>query len=183
MKGIKGKNELMRKKGGIYIRSKVVDAAKIVIVVAIIGIVGAVFVPGIIDETQAKSAAKGVLGHAIDQNYEEAFESVYFYDVASDLRPTISYDDAKEKWINRVKALKEKGIYVVDYKGLSVRLDDTYPVGRVDLIIMENGEEKIKEDVSLWFAQGEGSWKVGNFEYFIDDQEEEWEYALSGHFQ
>lgn len=47
---------------------------------------------------------------------------------------------------------------------------------------MENGEKKVKEDVWLWFAPREDKWKLGNFDYQYDDIAEEWENALSGHF-
>jgi len=137
---------------------------------------------GFIDQYQSRNAAKRVLDNVIDQEYEKAFESIYFYDVASDLAPIISYEDAKDKWIKRVKDLKEKNIYLIDYNHLRVHLDDTYPVGTVDLIFMENGKRAVKENVHLWFAPKENSWRLGNFDYLSEDQDEEWEFALSGQF-
>lgn len=151
--------------------------------VGIIGLLGIAFIPGIIDKIQSKNAAKGVLDHVIDQDYEKAFESVYFYDQASDLDPTISYEDAKNKWIKRVSALKEKGTYIVDYHQLSVRLNDTYPEGTVNLVIIENGEKLVKNDVRLWFGHTNNEWKLGNLNYYNDDEEEEWEKALSGYIK
>lgn len=148
----------------------------IIISVGVIGLLAFPFIPGY----QSRSAAKGVLDNVINQNYEEAFESVYFFDRESDSEPTISYEDAKKKWIKRVTDLREKGVYLVDYNQLRVRLDDTYPRGSVDLVIIENGEKKIKEDVDLWFAPREDKWKLGNFNYHSDDIEEEWENTLSG---
>lgn len=150
--------------------------------VGIIGVLGYAYIPGVIAENQSRNATQGVLDNLIKQDYEKAFESVYFYDRASDLEPTISYEEAKNKWVQRVKALKESGTYVVDYKNLNVKLEDTYPEGTVDLVIVENGEEKIKENVGLWFAHGEGSWRLGNFNYRHVDIEEKWENALSGNF-
>lgn len=155
----------------------------IILVVVIIGLVGIAVIPGIIDRNQSSNAAKGVLDNVIEQDYEKAFESVYFFDKASDLEPTISFNEAKNKWINRVKDLKEQGTYVVDYSKLRVRLDDTYPVGTVDLIIMENGKKIEKKGVRLWFAKGKGDWKLGNFDYYNGDIDEAWEEVLSGHFK
>jgi hypothetical protein len=154
----------------------------IIVFVGIIGLLGIAFIPGIIDKNQSRNAAENVLDNVIEQDYEKAFESVYFYDRASDLEPTISYKDAKNKWIERVKELEEKGTYVVNYNQLRVRLNDTYPEGTVDLVIMENGEKKVKEDVRLWFGKNESGWKLGNLDYYKDDTEEDWEKALSGHF-
>lgn len=155
----------------------------IIVVLVIISLLAFAFIPGFIDKMQSKIAAKGVLDNVIEQKYEKSFESIYYFDQATDLEPTIPYEDAKEKWIQRVTELKENGVYIVDYNQLHVRLDDTYPIGSVDLVIIENGEKKIKEDVSLWFgfALKEEKWKLGNFYYHKDDIEEEWEKTLSGH--
>lgn len=131
-----------------------------------------------IDTSQSRNAAKDVLENVIEGNYEKAFESVYYYDVASDLEPIISYEDAKSTWVNRVKGLKEEGTYLIDYSSLSVELDDAYPVGTVTLIVMENGEKTVKKNVRLWFAKDQNSWKLGNL-YNSDDNVEILK-ALSG---
>lgn len=154
----------------------------IIAVIVIIGLLAFAFVPGFIDKMQSRNAATDILDNVIEQDYEKAFESVYYFDQASDLEPIISYEVAKKKWVQRVKDLRENGVYLVDYNQLRVRLDDTYPRGSVDLVIIENGEKKIKEDVGLWFALREEEWKLGNFDYHNDDIEEEWEKALSGNF-
>ena len=150
----------------------------VVIFVIVVGGLGAIFIPGIIDQNQSRIAAKSVLDNVIDENYEKAFESVYFWDVASDLEPTISYEDAKYKWIKRLIDLKENGIYIIDYSSLRVWLDDAYPVGTVNLIVMENGERVLKKNIRLWFAPKDGSWRLGNL-YSINDQDELLK-ALSG---
>ncbi|MGR3763029.1 hypothetical protein [Rossellomorea sp. NS-SX7] len=152
----------------------------ILILVGIIGLSAFLYIPGLIDKNQSKHAAEEVLDHVINQHYDKAFEHVYFFDRASDTEPEISYEDAKKKWIERLIDLREQGIYLVDYDQLRIRLDDTYPRGNVNLVFMENGERKIKENVSLWFAPRENKWKLGNFDYHHDV--EEWEHALSGNF-
>jgi hypothetical protein len=160
------------------------NSITIILIVVIIGLVGMAVIPGIIDINQSRNAVKGVLVNVIEEDFEKAFESVHYYDIGSDLEPTISFNNAKNKWIERVKALKEQGTYVVGYNKLRVRLDDTYPVGTVDLILIENGKKIEKKDVRLWFAKGKGgSWKLGNFDYYNgDDIDEAWEEALSGNF-
>ena len=152
-----------------------------IVFVIIIGVLSVVFFPGLIDQNQSRIAAKTVLDNVINEDYEKAFESVYFWDAASDLEPEISYMDAKEKWINRIKELKENEIYVIEYSSLRVHLDDSYPVGTVDLIAMENGERVIKKDVRLWFAQNEDTWKLGNL-HSINDQDKLLQ-ALSGNMK
>ncbi len=153
----------------------------IIISVGVIGLLGFTFLPGFIDNIQSRSAAKGLLDNVINQDYGDAFESVYFFDKASDLKPTIPHEDAKKKWVERVTDLREQGVYLVDYNHLRVRLDDSYPKGTVDLVFMENGKKEIKEDVSLWFGSRDGTWKLGDFHYHKND--EDWEEALSGRFK
>jgi hypothetical protein len=74
-------------------------------------------------------------------------------------------------------------MYLVDYKQLRVSLDDTYPVGTVDLVMMENGEKKVKKNVRLWFALDGDEWKLGNLDYHYEEVNEKWENALSGRFE
>ena len=73
-------------------------------------------------------------------------------------RVNVTYEEAKEVWSKRVQSLKEKGTYLVDYRNLYVELDDTYPIGRVDLVMMINGKEKYINDVSLWFGFQDRKW-------------------------
>lgn len=153
-----------------------------VVIILIIGLITAAFLPSYIDKTQSKNAAKGVLDNLIKQDYDKAFRSVYFYDRDSDLEPVIPYEEAKKKWIKRVTDLTEKGTYLVDYKQLRVNLEDTYPVGTVDLVMMEDGEKKVKENVKLWFGLSGDEWKLGNLDYRYNEIEEKWESALSGNF-
>jgi hypothetical protein len=153
----------------------------IIAIMAGFSLLSAFVVPGLADMLQSKQAAKHVLENLKEQNYEAAFDRIHFYDVASDLSPTIPYGEAKEIWSKRVQSLKENGTYLVDYKDLYVELDDTYPTGKVDLVMMINGKKKYLEDVSLWFGFQDRKWGLGNLHDFINtDQEEDWEKALSG---
>lgn len=52
--------------------------------------------------------------------------------------------------------------------------------GTVDLVIMENGKEVVKENVYLWFGRNEDGWKLGNLSYRNNGIEEDWDTALSG---
>jgi hypothetical protein len=88
--------------------------------VSILGLLALAFLPSIIEKNQSRNAAKGVLENVKNQNYEEAFEHVYFFDRASDLKPEISYKDAKKEWIDRLTDLREQGIYLVDYHQLFI---------------------------------------------------------------
>jgi hypothetical protein len=153
----------------------------IVISVGLVMVLGIAFLPGFVDKNQSKNAAKDVLDYLIEQDYHKAFENVYYYDKASDLNPTISYDNAKGKWTQRNIELNENGIYLSDYSNLKVDLEDTYPVGKVDIVIVENGEKKVKEDVQLWFGSTEEGWKLGNFDYYLE--EEKWEKVWSGYIE
>jgi hypothetical protein len=154
----------------------------IIAIMAGFSLLSAFVVPGLADMLQSKKAAKHVLENLKEQNYEAAFDGIHFYDVASDLSPTIPYGEAKEVWSKRVQSLKENGTYLVEYKNLFVELDDTYPIGKVDLVMMINGKKKYLEDVSLWFGFQDRKWGLGNLQYFKNtDQEDDWEKALSGY--
>ena len=157
---------------------------KIVTVILLCVVLGTLFLPGVVDRYQSRQAAKGTLDNLVNQNYEEAFETIYYFDVASDLEPTIHFNEAESKWIQRVNDLKERGTYVTGYKGLNVKLDDAYPIGNVDLIIMENGKETLKKNVRLLFFQSDRGWSLGGFDFHSGksaDTEEDWERAWSGH--
>jgi archaellum component FlaF (FlaF/FlaG flagellin family) len=164
----------------INVKEKWINVSAIVLFVVVIGILSVIFVPNIIENYQVRNAAKGVLDHVIEQEYEHAFEYVYYYDQASDLEPIISYSDGKNKWVSRVKSLKETGTFVIDYTHLRIWQDDGYPMGEVDLVLTINGKKVKKEDVRLWFGKTSDGWKLGNFDYYRQDKEETWEHVLSG---
>ncbi|WNF24421.1 hypothetical protein [Mesobacillus jeotgali] len=152
----------------------------IIAIMAGFSLLSAFILPGFADMLQSKKAAKHVLENLIEQNYETAFDGIHFYDEASDLAPTIPYEEAKGIWSERVRSLKEKGTYIVDYKNLSVELDDTYPIGTVDLVVKSDEKETLIKDVSLWFGYQDSKWGLGNL-HFYTDQEEDLEQAVSGY--
>lgn len=156
---------------------------KVLAVIVSIGIVlllGLNITPKLMVENESKNAAEKVLDNIIEGNFEKAFEGVYYFDKASDLEPSISYDQAKKRWVERVNSLLEDGVYIVAYDELQVVLDDSYPRGTVNLVIKENGVEKVKEEVDLWFGKSKDEWKLGILNYYKNDEEENWEIALSG---
>lgn len=160
------------------------NLSTIVTVILLCVVVGALFLPGAADRYQSRQAAKGALDNLVNQNYEKAFESIYYFDVASDLEPTINFKEAETKWIQRVNDLEEDGTYVTGYKGLKVKLDDTYPIGSVDLTIMENGKETVKKNVRLLFFPSDTGWNLGGFNFYSGDDadpEEAWEKVWSGY--
>ena len=160
---------------------------KIAGVIFLIGLLATIYLPGIIDRYQTKKVAEDVLNHLVAQEFDQAFEGIHYYDKASDLEATIAYKEAKNIWVKRMRKLKEDGTYIVDYDGLRVKLDDTYPEGEVDLILMENGNQTVKKNVYLWFGYSKNGWGLGNFQYYSGDNNydevEEWEKALSGHIE
>ena len=151
----------------------------VVVLAGIIGILGAFAVRSSAG-FQAGNAAEVVLDSLVEEDYDTAFDNMHYYDKATDLDPVISYRAAREEWIGRVKQLKKNGTSLVGYKHLEVEEDDGYPVGTVDLVFMENGEEKVKKNVGLWFGKRKGKWRLGDFNYYLDETEEKWEKALSG---
>jgi hypothetical protein len=143
-------------------------------------IMGVIFIPNMVLRFSVEQAVTGLLDNVIDSNYEEAFEHVFYFDRATDLKPTITFEEAKEQWITRVKNLKDQGVYIKDYRNLKVWEDDGATKGTVSLVIIKNGEKITRESVHLWFSKQNGDWKVGSFEHLSNDVHEEWEKALSG---
>ena len=122
---------------------------KFAAVILFIVILAIFYLPEMIDRYQTKKVAKEVLNPLVAQEFDQAFEEIHYYDKAFDLEATIAYKEAMNIWVKRVKELKEDGTYIVDYDRLRVKLDDMYPEGEVDLILMENGKQTVKRNVYL----------------------------------
>lgn len=160
------------------IRNKIITFISIALV---IGVLAGIFGGALKNRILSQYSANKFLQNLIQENYEQAFKYVYYYDVASDLSPKISNSKAKSIWIDRVKALKDKGTYVKGYTDLRIRLDDTYPAGTVTLIIVEEGQEKTIE-MSVWFGPSYGKWKVGSI-HGNSAPKTELENAISGYIE
>ncbi len=117
--------------------------------------------------------------------YEEAFEHVYFHNNAYDEDVTISQDEAKQIWVSRVEELKSEGIYIKSYSGIKIRSNDGYPQGYVTLTVVENGEERVYEDVFISFVHNttKNKWQVGNLQSLESNvgEKRNWEKAYSGY--
>jgi hypothetical protein len=126
---------------------------------------------------QASQQASQFLKHAANQNFEKAFDQIYFYNGAYDEDVTISENNAKNSWVNRNKKLFTEGTYIKSYDDLSIRMNDGWPIGNVDLVMVENGREKNYPDVYISFNK-KNKWKVGMLQTM---QDREWEKPYSGH--
>jgi hypothetical protein len=160
------------------IRNKIITFTSIALV---IGILAGIFGGAVKNRMLSQSSANNFFQNLIQENYEQAFRYVYYYDAASDLPPQISYSKAKSIWIDRVKALKDKGTYVKEYTNLRLRSDDTYPIGTVTLTIVEQGQEKTIQ-MNVWFGPTYRRWKVGCI-YENSEPITELEKAMSGFIQ
>ncbi|OOE12823.1 hypothetical protein [Fictibacillus arsenicus] len=135
------------------------------------------FGPDLLVKFQANQQASQFLKHAANQNFEEAFDQIYFYNGAYDEDVTISEENAKGIWVNRNKKLFTEGTYIKSYDDLSIRMNDGWPIGYVDLVMVENGQEKKYRDVYISFNK-KNKWKVGMLQTM---QEREWEKPYSGY--
>jgi hypothetical protein len=142
-----------------------------------LGIFSIFFGPDLLLKFQASNQASQFLKHAANQDFEKAFDRIYFFNGAYDEDVTISEDIAKNRWIKRNKQLYTEGTYIKSYEGLSIRMDDGWPIGNVDLVMVENGTEKIYKDVHISFNKKD-KWKVGMLQTM---QDKEWEHPYSGH--
>lgn len=126
---------------------------------------------------QASQQASQFLKHASSQDFEKAFDKVYFYNGAYDEDVTIPENSARNSWVSRNKKLFTEGTYMKSYDHLSIRMDDGWPIGNVDIVMMENGKEKHYLNVYISFNKKD-KWKVGMLQ---TQQEKDWEKPYSGH--
>lgn len=150
----------------------------------VVALAAAVFFgPKFLSKWEARKVAEVFLEQLTQGNFENAFESVFYFDKASDIEPTIPYEKAQNAWVDSVKSLKEKGIYVTSYDDLRIFLRDGghWVSGDVKLTVMENGKEN-RYDVGINFLKRDGKWKISNLQRQSnnDNQQTDWEYALDG---
>ncbi|MBN2003402.1 MAG: hypothetical protein JXA21_08610 [Anaerolineae bacterium] len=108
---------------------------------------------------RTQRAASRFYSSLITGDYARAFDNLAYYDRYSDLAPEISHAAAKTIWIERVDALREAQIYLVDMEGLEVHFDDGYPVGTARVVVMDRGEV-ITAVQRIHFVERAGVWKV-----------------------
>jgi hypothetical protein len=145
-----------------------------------IGIIAFLFIT--LGSGSARSNANNYLTQVTKGNFEQAFDYLYYHDHASDEDVTISYEDAKKIWVNRVKRLKEEGTYIKSFQELVMRPDDGWQNGYVKLTVIENGKEVIYDNVYIAFNKKDGKWKVINLQEDTQPQDidQPWEIAYRG---
>ena len=110
---------------------------------------------------QAGRAAEAYYTNLAKGEFAKAFNYVGYFDEVSDLLPIITFEKAKQIWGNRVKELKEKGTYLAKLKQIRVYIDDGYPQGMADVVIINDGNPI---NLTEWIAFGRlnNKWKVQN---------------------
>ncbi|MDP2211658.1 MAG: hypothetical protein Q8J63_07985 [Candidatus Aquicultor sp.] len=87
----------------------------------------------------ASKTADAFFGALRENDLKAAFQHGSYFDTNSDVRPSISYRAAEELWVTRVGNLKKQGIYLKSYSDIKTWTDDAYPVGWVNVTIVEDG--------------------------------------------
>lgn len=95
-----------------------------------------------------------------DQQFEAAFESVGYYDFASDVEPTISKEDAKMAWVTRMEKAYNEGTYVEKVFDVGISFNDTYPSATAIMHYLDNGEWQ-ERVVFISYIYQDG-WKIGS---------------------
>lgn len=108
---------------------------------------------------QTYRAASRFYSSLIAGDYAQAFDHLAYYDRYSDLPPDMAQTEAKAIWIERVDALREAGIYLVDMEALEIHFDDGYPVGTARVTVM-NREKVVTVLQQIHFVQRAGVWMV-----------------------
>ncbi|MDI6816683.1 MAG: hypothetical protein QME41_05775 [Actinomycetota bacterium] len=107
----------------------------------------------------ASKAADEFLGALRDNDLKAAFQHVSYFDTNSDVRPYISYKEAEERWVARVGKLRKEGIYLKSYSDIKTWTDDAYPVGEVNVTIVEDGRANTYR-ASIHFSRLHGKMKI-----------------------
>lgn len=154
--------------------------ACIALLVALVGVLAA-FVFSNTDSSQARETAHGVFDNVIAKDFDKAAEHLYFYDGHSDETPTITQEQGKSMWLERIGKWNASDVSLIGYDNLQFEKDDGALKSYVDLTFDINGEKVVKEDVFLMFTEADGDWKLQYAEHLTSDPVEDWEVALSGH--
>ncbi len=180
---IKQEEPAIKEKGSIKLVKRIRKRMTAIIAIAVvISLFIGAFGSAIYKISSNRRAAKTFLENITASNFEKAFQYVSYYDVASDIEPEISYQDAKTIWVRRMNHFKERNIYVVGYKKLKVWTDDSYPEGSVMLEIMDGGRISTYE-CNIHFNSLKGKWKVQNIEINSNGNKNisNFEIIMSGH--
>lgn len=116
-----------------------------------------------------------------DQQFEEAFESIGYYDFEYDVEPTISKEQAKTAWMTRMEKAYNEGTYVEKVFDVEISLNDTYPSATGIMHYLDNGEWQDRV-VFISYIYRDG-WKIG-YVGFADENgpvDHPLTTALSGH--
>jgi len=113
-------------------------------------------------EWKCYRVADNFLEHVTNGEFEQAFEYVSYFDEASDMSPTISYEEAKKIWVERMQTYQEQGMYFKSFEKLDTWTDDTYPEGMVTLTLVRDGKEHTidRQDLYIHFNLLDDEWKV-----------------------
>jgi hypothetical protein len=74
--------------------------------------------------------------------------------------------------------LRTAGTYIKSHDEISIRLNDSWPLGEVNLVMMENGMEKLYNDVQIHFNKTDGKWKIAGL---YTGEELSWTSKIGGH--
>jgi hypothetical protein len=127
---------------------------------------------------QANHQAGRFLKDFTDKKFDHAFNRLYFFDGNYDGDVSISEATAKRNWVTRNTKMMNSGTYILSYNGLHIRMNDGWPVGTVNLVMMENGKKKIYKDVHIAFSKKDGTWKIGMLH---TTKNVEWDDTFGGH--
>lgn len=156
--------------------------AKRLLAIGTVGILAVIFIINM-GLGGARHNAHQFLTKITKGNFEAAFDYVYYFDNAYDEDVTISYEQAKQIWVSRVKQLREEGTYIKSFEDFDTRHDDGWENGYVALTVVEKGKEIIYEHVYIALNQREGKWKVANLQVLTEakDIDRDWEKAYRGY--
>lgn len=133
-----------------------------------------------LEATKGYFTANTFLKSISKEDYEKAFNKLYLYDDANDVKKGSAYseDEAYKIWSSRIKNEKNNTFsnYIVDFEDLKVYKEDGVLKGTVILEIRERGVSRyISEEIC--FCNG----KIYSVTKYSPELMNQWEYAVSGY--
>lgn len=153
----------------------------IVAAVIVIGYLGSLIFAWNWEAVYGRYIASKFFDNIIANNYEEAFDYIYYYDyLETHFKRTIAYDVAKEAWVARMRDLQNRGVAPVAFSDLTMKRDDGYGYGELTLSVAENGETN---DYTMIVHFHDQLFRYGITRLEILDrpgEDKEWAAAMSG---
>lgn len=148
---------------------------------ALVVIFGMVFLIANYNVYRTEHRMKRFFEDVLNEQYEKAFDSVYYFEVSVDIEPEIKYEDAKQIWVARVKEAKSNKTYLAGFSKVNAYVSDSYMNGSARLTFFINGKE-YEEDFYIGLSLKDNEWKISSLQVRSNEEDfSEFEKMIRGY--